>query len=93
VSFRFIRHLSAREIVKRCRSRAGESVKRTGCGRVAAGRLSFSGHQGANKVAFTGRISRTSKLRPGRYELIITATSSVGQRSAPVLLRFAIVQA
>ncbi len=60
--------------------------------RVARGTLSFTGHSGTNHVVFAGRISRTNKLKPGRYELIITATNSTGQRSAPVSLGFTITR-
>jgi hypothetical protein len=59
---------------------------------VTRGTLSFTGHSGTNDVVFAGRISRTNKLKPGRYEIIITATSSAGQRSAPVSLSFTIVK-
>jgi predicted phage tail protein len=43
-------------------------------------------------VIFAGRMSRTSKLKPGQYELTITATNSSGQRSTPVSLSFTIVK-
>ncbi len=58
--------------------------------KVVKGALSFAGHIGTNKVIFAGRISRRNKLTPGTYELIITATNAVGQRSVPVRLRFTI---
>ncbi len=61
-------------------------------GRKHAGSLSFSGHPGVNKVVFQGRISRTNKLKPGRYTLTVTATSSDGQRSAPASLSFRVVR-
>ena len=56
------------------------------------GTLSFMGHNGTNKVVFQGRISRSKKLKPGLYTLIITATNSAGARSTPVTLRFTIVR-
>jgi hypothetical protein len=61
--------------------------------KVAQGALTFTGHIGTNSVVFAGRISRRDKLNPGTYELIITATNAVGRRSAPVHLRFTIIQA
>jgi hypothetical protein len=68
--------------------------ERKSCDRkVAKGALSFTGHTGTNSVVFAGRISRGDKLNPGTYELIIIATNAVGQRSAPVRLRFTIMQA
>ena len=57
-----------------------------------AGTLRFSGHAGANRVRFKGRLSRTRKLKPGRYKLTITATNGAGQRSAPRSLTFRIVK-
>jgi hypothetical protein len=59
---------------------------------VTAGRLTFTGHDGTNKVAFQGRVSPKKKLKPGRYTLVITATDPAGARSAPKSLSFTIVQ-
>jgi hypothetical protein len=59
---------------------------------VTAGRLTFTGHDGTNRVAFQGRVSPKQKLKPGRYTLVITAIDSAGARSAPKSLRFTIVQ-
>jgi hypothetical protein len=59
---------------------------------VTAGRLTFAGHDGPNKVAFQGRVSPKKKLEPGRYTLVITATGPAGARSAPKSLSFTIVQ-
>ncbi len=59
---------------------------------VTAGRLTFTGHEGTNKVAFQGRVSPKKKLEPGRYSLVITATDSAGASSAPKSLSFTIVQ-
>ena len=57
---------------------------------MTVGTLSFTGH-GAMKVAFQGRISRSKKLKPGRYTLVVTATNSAGRRSPPQALSFTIV--
>jgi FG-GAP repeat protein len=59
---------------------------------VTAGRLTFAGHAGTNKVAFQGRVSAKKKLEPGRYTLVITAADSAGTRSAPKSLTFTIVK-
>ena len=67
-------------------------TRRVGRRTVTAGRLTFTGHSGTNKVAFQGRISPVKKLRPGRYTLVITATNSAGARSAPKSLSFTIVK-
>jgi len=59
---------------------------------VAAGRLTFTGHTGTNRVAFQGRISPRKALVPGRYTLAITAINSAGARSAPRSLSFTVVK-
>lgn len=59
---------------------------------VRAGSLSFTGHTGANKFAFQGRMSRLKKLKPGNYRLTITATNALGQHSVPRRLTFTIVK-
>ena len=59
---------------------------------VTAGKLTLTGHDGTNKVAFQGRVSAKKKLKPGRYTLVITATDSAGTRSAPKSLSFTIVK-
>lgn len=59
--------------------------------RVARGRLSFSGHAGANKVRFFGWLSKTRKLKPGKYMLVLTATTP-GVGSSSKILKFRIVR-
>jgi len=59
---------------------------------VTAGKLTFTGHDGTNKVAFQGRVSPKKKLKPGRYTLVITAIDPAGASSAPESLSFTIVQ-
>jgi hypothetical protein len=52
---------------------------------VIRGRLSFAGHGGRNTVQFFGWLSRSRKLKPGRYTLVITATTpGVGSSSQTV---------
>jgi hypothetical protein len=41
-------------------------------------------------VSFQGRVSRTKKLKPGRYRLVITASNSAGKKSRPQSLSFTI---
>jgi hypothetical protein len=59
---------------------------------MTRGRLSFTGHSGPNRISFQGRISRTQKLKPGRYTLTISATNATGQHSSAKALRFTIVK-
>jgi hypothetical protein len=59
---------------------------------VTRGKLKVPGHTGANRVFFDGRISASKELEPGRYTLVITATSAAGQRSRPRSISFTIVK-
>jgi hypothetical protein len=56
-----------------------------------AGTITFTGHAGTNTVAFDGRVNRHSKLAPGAYTLIITATAP-GGGATPQRLTFTIVK-
>ncbi len=92
VSFSFAQLVGGPRGAHSCLAKTHENVKRTICDTAVAETLSFTGHSGTNSVIFAGRLSHTSKLRPGRYELTITATNSAGQRSTPVSLSFTIVK-
>jgi hypothetical protein len=59
---------------------------------VSAGRLSFAGKLGSNSVRFQGRISRHKRLRPGRYKLVVTATTPAGGTSIARSISFTIVK-
>jgi len=54
------------------------------------GTLKFTGHAGTNKVVFDGRISSHSKLKPGSYKLVISATNVVGTPGRTSALSFTI---
>jgi DNA-binding beta-propeller fold protein YncE len=51
----------------------------------------LSGHAGANKFSFTGRLSKSAKLAPGSYTVVLTATAA-GKRSKPARLSFTVVK-
>jgi len=91
ISFTFTQRVSGRKVRGKCvaqtkRKRRGPTCQRT----VKAANLSFIGHSGTNRVAFQGRISRSNKLKPGHYTLLITAENSAGH-SSPHQLTFTIV--
>jgi hypothetical protein len=90
VSFSFVQILRATPPAHGCPASTRGKGRRTNCATLSGGTLSFTGHSGRNRVAFAGRISNTDKLKPGRYELVIVATNSAGQRSVPVSLSFTI---
>lgn len=86
----FTQQVGGRKVNGRCVARTGKNSGKPSCKRtVSAGALSFNGHSGTNKVAFQGRISRSKKLKPGSYTLLITAANA-GGRSAPKHLSFTI---
>jgi DNA-binding beta-propeller fold protein YncE len=93
VSFSFSRSVSGRKVAHKCVARNRKNVKRKTCKRtIAAGTLTFTGHQGVERVVFDGRVSKTRKLTPGTYTLTIIARNAVGERSAPAKLTFTIVK-
>ncbi|MFI5008966.1 MAG: hypothetical protein ACHQDY_01680 [Solirubrobacterales bacterium] len=93
VSFSFTEHLTGRRVGHVCVAQSRKDVKHKRCERaVAAGALSLSGAGGANKVAFQGRLTPSTKLPAGSYTLTIIATNFAGGRSAPRSLHFTIVK-
>jgi len=91
VSFSFSQLQGGRQRGRKCPARTASNMRKSCEHTVKRGTLSFTGHSGKNNVVFAGRISPSSKLKPGRYELIITATNTTG-RSAPVSLSFTITR-
>jgi streptogramin lyase len=93
VSIAFTQGLSGRKLKGRCVPQAKKKIRRLGCTRILRkGTLTVTAHAGKNKVSFQGRISRSKKLKPGRYVATISATSPAGQRASARPLRFAIVK-
>ena len=93
IRFAFTQQVGGRKVHGRCVAPSRSNRHRHACKRtVTPGVLSFAAHAGSNKVSFQGRLSHSKKLRPGTYTLVITATNSAGQRSAPRSLTFTIVK-
>jgi PKD repeat protein len=93
ISFAFTQQVGGRKVNGKCFAQTKTNRHKHACKRaVTRGTLSFTGHIGANKVHFQGRISASKKLPLGHYTLIITATTSAGQRSQPESLSFTIVK-
>ncbi len=87
----FTQRVGGRRVNGKCAAPTGKNGGKPSCKRtVTAGALSFTAHSGKNKVAFQGRISRSKKLKPGSYTLVITATNA-GGHSSPKHLSFTIV--
>jgi hypothetical protein len=92
VTLSFTQRVPGRKVGSKCIAKRGKNAKRSTCERtVTAGSLSLIGHGGTNKVVFQGRISRSKKLKPGRYTLVIVSTNAAGASSVPVSLSFTIV--
>ncbi len=90
VTLRFTQTVTGRRVSRKCLAktdRNAASCKRS----LSMGTLTFRGHKNVNRVVFEGPLSRSKKLWPGRYTLIITANSA-GARSTPVALHFTIVR-
>jgi hypothetical protein len=93
VTLSFTQPAAGRKVHRKCVAPGAKNRRKPRCTRtILAGGFSFTGHPGTNKVRFAGRISRTKKLKPGRYTLQITATNTQGKRSAPRSLTFTIVK-
>jgi hypothetical protein len=93
VTFGFAQSVSGRKAGGKCVTQTKKNRRKPPCTRtVTAGTLTFTGHSGTNEMAFQGRISPVSRLKPGRYTLVITATNSAGAPSAPASLSFTIVK-
>lgn len=92
VSFAFTQRTGGRKVHGRCVAQTHRNRSARRCSRtVTRGTLSFNGHAGTNNVAFQGRVSRSVKLRPGTYTLVITAAGPSGI-STPQRLTFTIVR-
>jgi hypothetical protein len=93
VAFIFGQEITGRRVGHKCLAKTHKNARYKVCTRmVTAGTLSFIGHSGTNRVVFQGRISRSTKLKPGRYTVAITATNAAGQTSMPQKLSFTIVK-
>ena len=84
--FAFTQLLPGRNVNDRCAAQTARNRSHTACTRsVPRGSVSFSAAAGPHKLAFQGRLGRTSKLTPGTYTLTITATNAAGQRATKTL--------
>jgi hypothetical protein len=92
VTFAFTHQVGGRAGRHECVAQTNKNRHRSTCRRTTtAGTLRFTGHPGSNSVMFQGRLTRSRKLKPGRYTLIITATNSA-RASKPQALSFTIVR-
>jgi len=78
------RAANGRRVGGRCVAitRANRATRRCTRYKTLAGGLTHQGRQGANTMAFSGRLGGRA-LAPGRYRLRVVATDTAGNRSAP----------
>jgi uncharacterized repeat protein (TIGR01451 family) len=84
---------TGRQVGKRCKTLTRANRRKPKCAIPnVRGTVTINGRAGLNRVRFQGRLSRSTKLKPGRYTVTITATDSAGNRSAPKTTGFTIVR-
>jgi len=87
----FTQRVPGRSVRHSCVAQTRRNARRRKCLRtVTVGAMSLAGHLGANTVAFQGRLSARTKLKPGRYALVIVADNLAGVRSPAATLSFTI---
>jgi hypothetical protein len=88
----FTQPAAGRKVNGKCVAQTNQNRRKHACKRtLTRGTLSLAARAGSRKVAFQGVISRSRKLKPGTYTLVLTASSS-GLRSSPKSLSFTIVK-
>ena len=89
VSFAFTQPGKGRAVRGKCVAESKRNRRKPKCA-VLRQTLSFSAHARVNSVRFAGRSSRSKKLKPGEYTLVISATTP-GFGSTSARLTFKIV--
>jgi hypothetical protein len=94
VSFTFTRKVAGRKVRGVCRAlrKHERKPKRRCTRRIKAGVLTVNAPSGASKLRFRGRLSRSEKLRPGRYGVAVAATDARGATTTPQTLSFTVAK-
>lgn len=91
VTLAFARITPGRRAGGRCVKQTTQNKRYPACTRsTPKGALTRRARKGVNHVTFTGRLTPTSTLAPGRYALTITAINGIGQRTTSKTLIFTI---
>jgi hypothetical protein len=89
----FTRAAPGRRVRGRCLTQSATNKHKPRCTRtISAGTLKLAARDGVNRILFYGRLSRTSKLKPGRHTVTITAIDAAGQHATSRALSFTIVR-
>jgi hypothetical protein len=92
VTLTFTHSVPGRRVAGRCVAPSHGNAHRVRCKRtVTAGSFGVSGKTGLNKLRFQGRLSSTTALKPGSYDVSITARDAHGLKSVSRTLGFTIV--
>ncbi len=90
----FSRLVTGRRVGRRCLANTRARRFRPRCTRkLSAKRIAYTTAPGLRRLRFEGRLSRTRRLSPGRYELAIQAVDAAGNRSRTVGKRFTLLAA
>lgn len=90
VTFTFTQTAAGRKASGKCIAQTNRNKHKPRCSLTrVAGKLRLSAPQGTDHVRFQGRVSRTHRLKPGRYTLVVIATAN-GTTSLPSNLNFTI---
>jgi hypothetical protein len=93
VQLAFVQTKTGRSAGGRCVVKTKHNAGKRRCKlTIIAGVLRLTGHAGLDHVIFQGRLSPTSKLKPGAYALFVSGTNSAGTGAAAGPLRFTIVR-
>jgi NHL repeat len=86
VTLRFTQRRAGRRQGRRCVARNRHNAAHRHCTRtVTVATLTLPAHRGDDSIAFQGRVSRSRKLRPGRYTVVIRASDAAGFSAARTL--------
>jgi hypothetical protein len=92
VTFAFTEPADGRNVGKSCMAQTERNRHKRRCTRtVIAATLTFSAHAGTNRVRFEGLITEHTRLEPGSYTLLVSATAS-GKHSITRTLQFTIAE-
>jgi hypothetical protein len=84
VQVAFFSSRPGRRVKKKCAAPTRKNRHAKKCTRLLrVGTLSLTGHAGKNTIRFQGRISRTKRLKPGRYVVRVSASDPTASGKSP----------
>ena len=93
VTLTFTQPAAGRRSGRRCVAPTSRNRHARSCTRsITRGGLSFAAHSGADRISFQGSLSRSRRLPPGRYTVLVSAVNSAGLRSPAAALSFTIAR-